>query len=72
MVRLLNPRIRFADHSNAVFDQPVSRVHRCPKCDGIGKPINLKSEPGAVVLSFRCPYCHHAWSVKQEHPNDAA
>jgi hypothetical protein len=38
----------------------------------VGKPINLKSQPGAVVLSFCCPYCHHAWRVKQEHPNDAA
>ena len=51
---------------------PPRRIHRCPKCDGVAKPINLKSEPGAIVVFFRCPYCHHAWSVKQEHPNDAA
>ena len=38
----------------------------------IGTPINLKNEMGGVVLSFKCPYCHHTWSSKQEHPEEAS
>ena len=36
--------------SGFLFDS--LRVHRCPKCDAVGIAINLKSEPGAVVMSF--------------------
>ena len=39
-------------------------VQRCPKCDGIGKPLYVKSNNGAVVLNFRCPYCSHTWTTQ--------
>ena len=40
-----------------------STAYRCPKCDGVGKPLNLKSEIGSVVLHFRCVYCTHTWKI---------
>jgi hypothetical protein len=49
-----------------------SFVHRCPECEQIGKPYNLKSVVGAVILYFRCPHCHHQWSLTKDHPTDAA
>ena len=70
----LDAVIWFPHNSWAMKKLPTSSsAYRCPKCDGIGKPFNLKSEIGSVVMHFQCVYCNHTWKItKPEPPKTAA
>jgi hypothetical protein len=36
-------------------------IHRCPKCDGVGKPVQVETQPGKTLVRLLCPYCQQKW-----------
>ena len=48
-------------HTYATGMNQGSAVERCPKCDGVGKPLAVRAQEGRVIVNYRCPYCETEW-----------
>ena len=46
----------------------VRDPYRCPKRDGMATYQFDETDPGAVTLHFRCPYCNHPWTATKSEP----